>query len=606
MGISLERSIFYKTLVKKHPKLFQQASNECWLICIPQDNSVKQCNLGDVTFIKSHFFKLSPFLKDHYVPVLNKDITDLEIQESCLRITVPNRSDKLCVKILFAHDAFNNDQQFYKILLVERPLMTPYLFDESIRPSENVNQDSLQPIISYSECLNYLKQIHSDTVDLILKKVACLVESQEIIFKSQEKSLCALDSVVSWAVSIFKSAAPDGRIEDEFLLENCIESLFVEPFADKFMSLLISDCALEAKIIEEKVKKMVKLNIDMRSLGSEAALDSFKVTPDVIELLNEMPLSTTPLDKAFIFKKVLDNIRSSLQSILEQSRSPFNLEPVKCLAPDDLVAATICMCIEMPSKVDMIFYNFTYIQTFGSRVCKMNELAHSLVTYEVALGYIRSFNAESFNGNRSSKRGIKGNKQFDEKSEISPLDTHCAASPSLSRSSLSEICHLNANDVTWYVDSIDSPPPRTSSGHSSHAAAAATSISTNRENSFKSFRSKNCHLDKQLAKIQEMIDDLSIASAPASTSKDVLVLLGEKEQTRGNKSSPLAGMKQSTDTLGAAPCKFTRTSKDQRASQLISVIEGTSSSILAESSLQAPVPTTQASSAPDTNADDLG
>lgn len=609
MGISLERSIFYKTLVKKHSKLFHQASNECWLICIPQDNCVKQCNLGDVTFIKSHFFKLSPFLKDHYVPVHNKEINDLEIQEGSLCISATNRTEKLRVKILLDHDAFNNNQQFYKILMVQRPLMSPYLFDESIPSPENANQDSVQPVVSYSECLNYLKRIHSATVDLILKKVACLIESQEMIFKSQDKSVLALDSVISWAVSILQSTAPDGKIEDEFLMENCIESLFVEPFHDKFMSLLISDCAFEAKIIGQRVKQMAKLHIDMRSLGSESALDSFKASPDVLELLNDLPLSKTPMDKAFIFKKVLDNIRSSLQSILEKSRSPFSLESVKCLAPDDLVAATICMCIEMPLKVDMIFYNFKYIQNFGSRICKMNELAHSLVTFEVALGYIRSFNAESFNGNRSSNRGIKGNKQFDEKGETSPLDTHCTESPLLSRSSLPEICHLNANDVTWNVDSMDSPPPRASSAHPSDAAAAATAATlhfpTNRENSFKSFRSKNSHLDKQLAQIQEMIDDLSIAGPPASTPKNVAVLLGKEPPTRDNKSSPLPGSRRDTDAL-AALCKSTPTSNDHRKSGSMSVIGSTSSSIFAESNFQAPVSSAEAGVSLEANTDDLG
>lgn len=608
MGISLERSIFYRALVRKHPKVFQQASNECWLICIPQDDSVKQCNLGDVNFIRAHMFKLSPFLKDHYVPVHNKDVSDLEIQEGNLRISTSNGTDRLAVKILFDHDAFNNNQQFYKILLVQRPLISPHLYDESTSLQETVNEHSPQPVICHSQCLNHLKQIHRGSVDLVLKKVACLTASQEMIFKTRDKSICALDSVISWATSIFKTAAPDGRLEDEFLVENCIESLFVEPFHDKLMSLLISDCALEAKMIREKVKQMVKLNIDMRSLASECVLDSFKVTPDVIELLDEMPLLKTPLEKAFTFKKVLDKIKCNLQSTLLESRSPFSLEPVQCLAPDDLVAATICLCIEIPTKVDMIIYHFKYIESFGSRIRKMNELDHSLVTFEVALGYISSFEAESFIANRSSKRSIKGNKHPDEESANTPQGSYCAEPASLSRSSLPEICHLNANAVSWYVDSLDSPSSLASLPRSSDKLAASASDHhplTNRENSFKSFRSRNCHLDKQLAQIQEMIDDLSIASDGTCTSGNGPVSMGKAKQTRGSYSRPQPPAKQVISTKGAS-CKFSCTCKDHCDIDSIFSIANTSSSFSAEGTSQVAASFSDTGASSDTDADDLG
>lgn len=448
-------------------------------------------------------------------------LADVELTQNGLLVTPTSSTSKnaILVKILFGEDAFNSKNQAYKILIIQRPLIDPFLSNEDYCPAEAATDSPVKEIVSYPDCLNYLKSIDSETVKRVEIKIASLVQAQESVFKTLDRAQSALESVITWAIEAFMFTC-GGQIEEPAIVNSSLESLIVAPFHNVLMSLLIAKLAPEARVLTEKIEQMVKLKIDMSSLGTEVALDSFRITPEIMNLLTDLAIVKTPLEKASIFKNILNQIRSKLQNILKDSHSPFDPEPVKSLIPDDLVAATIYMLIELPSRVDMIFYNLKYIQTFGSQIPMMNEIAYSLVTIEVALGYINNFKIESFKIESTPKTISKGNNRVcNEFDEISPVDGSYQV-PLAQQTFQPEICHLNANDVTCEVNLFDVPLASAFGGSPPHLTKVKES-SEKRSNSFKSFRSKDSRFDRQLNQLQRMIDELAITSAtspgPSST-----------------------------------------------------------------------------------------
>ena len=63
MAFSLDKNLFYRSLVSTHHSLFSEASSNCWIICVPQNKKLNNVRI-DQSLVQAHCLKPSPFLKE--------------------------------------------------------------------------------------------------------------------------------------------------------------------------------------------------------------------------------------------------------------------------------------------------------------------------------------------------------------------------------------------------------------------------------------------------------------------------------------------------------------------------------------------------------------
>lgn len=64
MALSLDKNLFYRSLVSTHHSLFTEASDNCGIICVPRNKKLRDLKI-DVSLIQAHCLKASPFLKKY-------------------------------------------------------------------------------------------------------------------------------------------------------------------------------------------------------------------------------------------------------------------------------------------------------------------------------------------------------------------------------------------------------------------------------------------------------------------------------------------------------------------------------------------------------------
>ena len=125
MTSSLDRNTFYRALVTVHHAIFEEASNNCWTICVPTNKKLSNVKM-DASMIRAHCLRPSPFLKEyvyllstlmliiaflpsHYIPINNAYVRDVELKQDRLLVTQSDKTESLVdVKVLGAEDAYNS------------------------------------------------------------------------------------------------------------------------------------------------------------------------------------------------------------------------------------------------------------------------------------------------------------------------------------------------------------------------------------------------------------------------------------------------------------------------------------------------------------------
>lgn len=158
----------------------------------------------------------------------------------------------------------------------------------------------------------------------------------------------------------------------------------------KVFTATLKEFESDEKQLKRKLKELSENCPNLETLGTEPIFNSFEITTTMRNLLITLDNRITPLEKLNVLKNVLNMVSESLMKCIESERNPFDLTS-KSVLPDDLVAATIFLVSQVqPSN---LFANIRYIQTFSWHLPSKNEFGYSLVTFEVALEFIKNFNS---------------------------------------------------------------------------------------------------------------------------------------------------------------------------------------------------------------------
>lgn len=261
------------------------------------------------------------------------------------------------------------------------------------------------------------------------------------------------------------------NLEDTSVVEYACESLVLQPFHDQLMQLIVREHQTEGEEISCRCTLMNSLKLDMSSLGTEVDLDSFRPRDQIKQLISEFADRKTPIEKMACFRDILNMIREDLNKCIADAHSPFDPSPLKTLVPDDLVAATIFTLTQNPAQD--ICYHLNFVQTFGTHLPAMNELAYSMVTFEVALGFIRNY------------------KQADEREK--------SVTGSGSGDGAVEEVAAAVTVFPWQ----NSPEQSPSGGKE-------------RSSSFMSYRTRDPRYDQHLKELSRLVDDISFTNSTGS------------------------------------------------------------------------------------------
>ena len=278
------------------------------------------------------------------------------------------------------------------------------------------------------------------------------------------------------------------------MLEYATESIVLQPFHDKLLELITREYASDGQEIRRNCDLMNSLRLDMSSLGTEVDLDPFTPRQQVKQLIADLSERKTPIEKMVTFKEILNMIREDLMRCIQDAHSPFDLSPLKTLVPDDLVAATIFTLSQ--NQADHVLFHLNFVQTFGTHLPVMNELAYSLVTFEVALAYIRNYKEEK-------------------------NDETAATAPSL-------------KEQEAVFPGQSSPPDD------------QEDTGKRRSSSFLSFRTRDPRFDRHLKELSRLVDDISFtesigSDAAAAASGDDSLPIAESDEDLGSV-SPLISL----------------------------------------------------------------
>lgn len=162
----------------------------------------------------------------------------------------------------------------------------------------------------------------------------------------------------------------------------------------------------EDDLLNDKLVQLFKHNINPVFFGAQKAFESFTINNIIINQLAKLETKITPLEKLYCLRKTLDLISEQMTKSVENKFFPLGgKSETICIMSDDLIATVICVLTAV--KLRQFSSDINFIQTFSWNLPQNNEFGYSLVTFEVAKEFIKSYNIDSNSSTDSSKDDIK-------------------------------------------------------------------------------------------------------------------------------------------------------------------------------------------------------
>lgn len=172
-------------------------------------------------------------------------------------------------------------------------------------------------------------------------------------------------------------------------------------------------CSNEEQELIEQLKRMEKEE-DMHfvNIGCNKLFRTYQPSTQIYDHLNCSILKKSPLEKIFIYKKILDTINNELNEFLNfKLYSPFSKCKYEVLT-DDLVAIVVYILIKFNlnnlnknKSNSFLVSEFRYIQNFSFYLdMSSSAYGYAMTTFEVAVNYIKD---KHFEFNETPTKSLK-------------------------------------------------------------------------------------------------------------------------------------------------------------------------------------------------------
>ncbi|KAL6046849.1 Ankyrin repeat domain-containing protein 27 [Balamuthia mandrillaris] len=367
---------FFRFLKRKYARYYALVERNCYLLCVPQQVSLRGLNNLDEEFVKTHILKPSPLFKEQYVTLNGKEIS---LENNSLS-TKSGFEDQRTVRILFEEMFYNNQSQSFQVLCLESPLIGPLYtsvtsFCEVPFPKERTLSESILFLRSFPENEIVLNKIEEHIEQF--NKTYVLVKNYE------QHAVKKIQGIFDYALEALLCANGTFRRFHNMNNEQCLNELkeMIEIFVSnglhaKLWKNIRNNFKQEDSELYGIIAPLEKIR--QSDLGVREELQCSMVEPT--RQFKQLEALTTPLEKLYCLKKTNDLIMKTVQAAV----SPNSDEIV---TTDDLIP--FLAYIIVLSKCKHLQSQLFYMENFTFSSLK-SELGFNLVSFQAAVQYLKS------------------------------------------------------------------------------------------------------------------------------------------------------------------------------------------------------------------------
>ncbi|CAG2100707.1 unnamed protein product [Medioppia subpectinata] len=213
---SLQKNLFYNTLVRQFRKTYRDAIDKCYTICVPINDSYESNVIND-HFMSAHILKASPLLKSHFVAANNKHNFDVEIDGQTLRVTRVNEMMKTYLILpKYLDDAKDRIkciidwgyENFSQLPSLSGISSNDLQLDTAIETEELSQMEAKTTPLEKLYCLR-------KTLDLVTQQMTKSVEEKHFLLPVKTDPICIMsDDLIAAVICVLTSVKPK-RFESE-------------------------------------------------------------------------------------------------------------------------------------------------------------------------------------------------------------------------------------------------------------------------------------------------------------------------------------------------------------------------------------------------------
>lgn len=389
----LEFNPFYQALQTKFLSQYEQAQQQCWLVCVPRAASLASCTINK-QFVEMHLLQPSAFLRDRYKSTVNGQQVIWQLTGNTLEKFVNSKSEPTPAATVLGEElAYNRSLEQYKMFILDRPL-DPNYKPTAPRHSGGKVSDMLRPrrtfsehrelLWSFSNHLEVMKELDSKIASFIQNYL--IVDKESLLLDTAQK----LETIIKQTSTHYMEAnRQDSRLHDRRVQEAVwisIEGYLLSSVHAKVFSAVCRVYSREDRRLRERCQHLrAKLTPSVVGVHSDYECPY----PKTLGHLNRLELCHSPLEKLYCLQDAMESV---MQDAKENFTNTLRLGEPQPLASDDLIALLATIIVQ--SSTPYLFSSLYYMEYFHWSATDADKLSYVLVTFRAAVEYIRGQEVE--------------------------------------------------------------------------------------------------------------------------------------------------------------------------------------------------------------------
>ncbi|KAJ9574849.1 hypothetical protein L9F63_007974 [Diploptera punctata] len=377
----LNENSFFQILQTDHNELYQKATTEGWIICVPRTGSLPKYTLSDEDFF-SHILIPSDELPESHFRTLN----DREVK-ICNRLITVERNDisqPYSTHILFEETFYTSELSKYKVLCVENPL------ERHQDTSGQTDESKLVIVQGLRDCIDFLwtESGGKEVLEKMEEAINNFLTVNKILeFEPLQTQKDVVGALYTLCLQI---TLKDPRLKekskiDKHFLENIkvsVETYMHHGIYEKLFKGITACTACDDAYLNKVMRNLS--DIQLRDL--EVRLDLYDAIPYARRELVRIKGFSTVLGKIGCLKRMISSISKSNRSADGNSVSMIQ----NAIAADDLLPVIVFLVIKtgLPNWTA----HLTYLKEFrfsSCNTCQVDEFSFLITTLEAAIEHIK-------------------------------------------------------------------------------------------------------------------------------------------------------------------------------------------------------------------------
>lgn len=360
----LNENSFFQILQSEQPELFQQATLEGWVICVPRAGSLPKYTLTHEDFF-NHILIPSDELPESHFRTLN----DKEVRVCNRVISVENDSSRpYSTHILFEETFYTDDLFKYKVLCVENPLEP----QSCSNPASDLGLINLR---SLRDCIDLLwtESTGKEVMEQLDQAILGFMESQPDL--ENESLQVQKDLVSGLFLHCVQITLKDPKLREKTLLNKHLLSnikLAVETYMQHgIYKSLVKGITASTALEDAQLNKIIRNSSELQLRDLEVRVDLYETVPAAKQELAHIDGYSTVLGKVGCVRRAMLAISG---------------EQVVCA--DDFLPVLIFLVIKV-SLANWIAH-LTMMKDFRFSTADEDESSFLVTSLEAAIEHIKS------------------------------------------------------------------------------------------------------------------------------------------------------------------------------------------------------------------------